>query len=171
VSSPRRRWWRRIVIAAIVVVAAVALVRAWDASRQLPNGDGWQLLAQQRATGDRNGVQLINDQAALDAAWKTMRLTSETPQVDFGRSIVAWLTPVGTIACTTRLDDISFDRERRLVDGAFSLGLTLGCDSPPVSDSFLVALNRDRLPDAPYRIRILGPDQPPVENGHLDVTD
>ena len=84
---------------------------------------------------------------------------------------MAWLTPVGTIACTTRLDDIRFDRERRLVDGAFSLGLTMGCESPPVGDSFLVALDRDRLPDAPYEIRILGPDPTGVENGHLEVTD
>ena len=156
---------------AVLVVAAIALTRAWDASRQLPTGDGWHVLGQQRATGERNQVQLITDQASLDAAWQKMRLTSDLPQVDFERSVVAWLTPVGTIACTTRLDDVRFDREGRLVDGAFSLGLTLGCQSPPVGDSFLVALDRDRLPDSPYQIRILGPDQTGVENGHLEVTD
>ena len=39
-------------------------------------------------------------------------------------------------------------------------GLTLGCTSPPVGDSFLVAIDRDRLPTAPYQVRILGPDRP-----------
>jgi len=171
VSSLRgRRPWRRIAIAGILIVVAIGFVRAWDASRQVPSGDGWRILAHQRATGDRNQVKLITDQAGLDAAWREMLIRSEPLQVDFARSIVAWLTPVGTIACTTRLDDIRFDREERLVAGSFSLGLTLGCGSPPVGDSFLVALDRDRLPDAPYQIRILGPDPTGVTNGTLDVS-
>ncbi|HEX6868872.1 MAG TPA: hypothetical protein VF119_08695, partial [Candidatus Limnocylindrales bacterium] len=152
-----------------VVIVAIVFLGAWDASRQVPSGNGWRILAHQRATGDRNRVKLITDQAGLDAAWRAMRIVSEPLQVDFERSIVAWLTPVGTIACTTRLDDIRFDREHRLVDGAFSLGLTLGCGSPPVGDSFLVALDRDRLPDAPYQLRILGPDPTGVTNGTLDI--
>ena len=161
--------WRRIVGVSLVVVVGFGLLRAWDASRQLPSGDGWRILAQQRSTGDRNQVSVITDQAGLDAAWTDMRLTTDPTSVDFERSIVAWLTPVGTIACTTRLDDIRFDRGQRLVDGVFSLGLTLGCQSPPVADSFLVAIDRDRLPDAPYRIRILGPDPTGIANGELEV--
>lgn len=155
----------------VLVVIAFGLVRAWDASRQVPSGDGWRILAHQRATGDRNEVKLITDQAGLDAASQEMLLRTEPQQVDFGRSIVAWLTPVGTIACTTRLDDIRFDRDARLVDATFSLGLTMGCGSPPVGDSFLVAIDRDRLPDAPYQIRILGPDPRDLANGGLEVTD
>ena len=166
--SPRRPW-RRIAVAGLLVVVAIGFVRAWDASRQLPSGDGWRILAHQRATGDRNQVRLITDQAGLDAAWRELLIRSDPLEVDFRRSIVAWLTPVGTIACTTRLDDVRFDRDRRLVDGTFSLGLTMGCGSPPVGDSFLVALDRDRLPEAPYQVRILGPDPTGVTNGTLEV--
>jgi hypothetical protein len=169
-SLPGRRPWRRIAVIAILIVVVIGFGRAWDASRQVPSGDGWRILAHQRATGDRNQVKLITDQAGLDAAWREMLIRSDPLQVDFERSIVAWLTPVGTIACTTRLDDVRFDRDQRLVDGAFSLGLTSGCESPPVGDSFLVALDRDRLPDAPYQVRILGPDPTDVTNGTLDVS-
>jgi hypothetical protein len=170
-SRDGRRPWRRLVVAAVIALVAIGVVRAWDASRQPPTGDGWRILAHQRATGDRNGIRLITDQAGLDAAWREMRIPSDPLTADFGRSVVAWLTPVGTIACTTRLDDVRFDPGEHVVDGAFSLGLTSGCGSPPVSDSFLVAIDRDRLPAPPYRIRILGPDPRDAESGRLEVTD
>ena len=160
---------RRILISAILVVVAVVLVRAWEYSGQPQKGDGWQLLARQRAIGDRNAALLIEDQAGLDAAWKALLLRTDPPRVDFGRSVVAWLTPVGTIACPSRLDEIRFDRALRLVDGSFSLGLTMGCRSPAVSDAFLVAIDRDRLPAAPYQLRILGPDPGGVANGEVVV--
>ena len=167
--SPVRSSWRRLLIAAFVVVVAVALVRAWDHSRQPPSGDGWQILGRQRGVGDRNQVHLISDQAGLDAAWTVLRLTTDPPTVDFGRSVVAWLTPLGTISCPSRLDEIRFDAGEHRVDGAFSLGLSLGCTSPAVGDSFLVAIDRDRLPPAPYQVRIIGPEPPGVANGQLDV--
>ena len=164
----RRLSPRWIVGAVIVAVLAVGLVRAWDDSRQVSSGDGWQLLAHQRAVGDRNGVDLIGDQAAFELAWKRLLLRADPPQVDFDRSVVAVLTPLGTIACPTRLDRVRFDPDGRRVDGQFSRGLTLGCGSPPVSDTFLVALDRDRLPPAPFQVRILGPDPGDAVNGQLD---
>ena len=32
-----------------------------------------------------------------------------------------------------------------------------------------VSIDRDRLPAAPYQVRIIGPDPPGVANGQLDV--
>ncbi len=161
--------WRRILIGAILAVLAVGLVGAWNYSRQLPDGDGWQLLARQRGVGDRNEPRLITDQAGLDAAWNALLIHSDPPTVDFDRSVVAWLTPLGTVACPSRLDEIRFDAAQRVVDGSFSLGLTMNCRSPSVGDSFLVAIDRNRLPPTPYQVRILGPDPPGVPNGQLDV--
>jgi hypothetical protein len=161
--------WRRILIGATLAVLAVALVVAWDYSRQLPSGDGWQLLARQRGVGDRNEARLITDRAGLDAAWNALLMRSDPPGVDFARSVVVWLTPLGTISCPSRLDEIRFDPAARVVDGSFSLGLTMNCRSPSVGDSFLVAIDRNRLPPTPYQVRILGPDPPGVTNGHLEV--
>jgi hypothetical protein len=161
--------WPRILIGATLAVFAVALVGAWDYSRQPPNGDGWQLLARQRGVGDRNKPRLLTDQAGVDAAWNALHMRSDPPGVDFERSVVVWLTPLGTISCPSRLDEIRFDSAERLVDGSFSLGLTMNCRSPSVGDSFLVAIDRNRLPPTPYQVRILGPDPPGVTNGQLDV--
>jgi hypothetical protein len=61
---------RRTLAAGAVAVLVVGLVRAWDDSRQVSSGDGWQLLVRQRAVGERGRVTLIGDQAALEAAWK-----------------------------------------------------------------------------------------------------
>jgi hypothetical protein len=169
VRSLARPSWRRILIGAILVTGAVVLVRAWEYSGQPQGGDGWQLLARQRGIGDQNAAHLIDDQPGLNAAWKALLLRTDQPSVDFGRSVVAWLTPVGTIACPSRLDEIRFDPARRVVDGSFSLGLTMGCRSPAVSDAFLVAIDRDRLPEAPYQLRILGPDPGGVANGQVVV--
>ena len=160
---------RLILIAGALAILGVGLVRAWDDSRQVSSGDGWQLLARQRAVGERGRIDVIDDQAAFDAAWKGLLLRTDPPTVDFQRSVVAWLTPLGTIACPTRLDRIRFDPDRHLVDGQFSLGLTFGCRSPSVSDTFLVALDRDRLPSVPYQLRILGPDPGDAVNGQLDL--
>jgi hypothetical protein len=160
---------RRILIGATVAVIAVAFVGAWNYSRQLPSGDGWQLLARQRGLGDRNAPRLLTDQVGLDAAWTALLIHSNPPDVDFGRSVVVWLTPLGTVSCPSRLDEIRFDPSARVVDGSFSLGLTMNCRSPSVSDSFLVAIDRTRLPPTPYQVRILGPDPPGVMNGQLDV--
>ena len=115
-------------------------------------------------------MHLIGDQAGLDAAWTALRLVTDPPMIDFGRSVVAWLTPLGTISCPSRLDEIRFDPMANLVDGAFSLGLSMGCQSPAVGDSFLVAIDRDRLPAPPYQVRILGPDPPGKANGQVDVS-
>jgi hypothetical protein len=169
VHSLARPSGRRILIGAILIVVAAVLVRAWEYSRQPATGDGWQLLARQRAIGDRNAAHVIDDQAGLDAAWKALLLRSDPPRVDFTRSVVVWLTPVGTIACPSRLDEIRFDPAQQLVDGWFSLGLTMGCRSPSVNDAFLVAIDRDRLPEVPYQIRILGPDPDGVANGEIVV--
>jgi hypothetical protein len=171
VRSRRHLSWRWILVACALVVVGVGLVRAWDDSRQVASGDGWQLLARQRAVGERGRVSVIDDQAAFDAAWTGLLLHADPPVVDFERSVVVWLTPLGTIACPTRLDRIRFDPDGHLVDGQFSLGLTFGCQSPSVSDTFLVAIDRDRLPATPYRIRILGPDPGDVVKGQLDLSD
>ena len=52
--------------------------------------------------------------------------------------------------------------------GSSRSGSRWAARSPPVSDTFLVALDRDRLPAAPYQVRILGPDPGDAVTGQLD---
>jgi hypothetical protein len=71
---------------------------------------------------------------------------------------VFWLVPQGTIGCPSRLDRVAFDATGRTVSGVFSLGLTAGCDRAAVPDSFLIAVDRRRLPAEPFEIRLVGPE-------------
>lgn len=141
-------------IAAILVVAVFAW--AWDRSSQPDTGDGWRLLGRQRAIGEQGSVTAITDADALTEAWDELRLR-DAPAVDFGTDAVYWLVAKGTIGCPSRLDGITFDPVARTVTGAFSLGLTAGCDRAAVSDSFLVAVDRGRLPAEPFEVRLVGP--------------
>jgi hypothetical protein len=44
--------------------------------------------------------------------------------------------------------------------GSVSLAVTAGCDERDVPDSFLVAIDRDRLPAAPYTVQLGDPPPP-----------
>lgn len=89
--------------------------------------------------------------------------------VDFGRSTVFWLTSIGTIGCPSRLDDIRIDPVEALIDVRFSRGFTLGCDDGVVPDSFLVSVDRDRLPTIPYRLRLSGATPPGIAGAEVEV--
>jgi hypothetical protein len=158
------------ILAAIIVGGlAIAFALAWDASRQPSSGRDWRLVAQQRGSGDPGQVQVLDDEADVAAAWKALNLVGPPAIVDFDRSLALWLTGVGTIGCPSRLDDISIDAAGGDVVATFSRGFTLGCDDGVVPDSFLVAVDRDRLPPGPFRVRLVGPHPPEVTPGFVEV--
>jgi hypothetical protein len=150
----RHRWRSTVVIGAIVLIAGFAW--AWDRSSQPSKGDGWRLLARQRAIGELRTATQVPDAAGLAMAWAKLRLKDQ-PVVDFASDAVFWLVSVGTIGCPSRLDGVTFDAAARTMTGVFSLGLTAGCDSATVPDSFLIAVDRRRLPVEPFEIRLAGP--------------
>ena len=145
--------------ALLAVAGVVAFGWAWDRSSQPASGDGWSLLARQRGLAGADEAVTIDDQAGLAAAWKNFRVLGDppTPTVDLATSAVVWFTTRGTIGCPSRLDGLRFDVERKLVVVMFSRGLTAGCDSAAVPDSFLVVVERGRLPSGPYTFESSGP--------------
>lgn len=148
---------------------ALGFLYAWDGSRQPTSGDGWQLLAAQRSVGEFDSVALIRDQTELGAAWEAMLLRTAVPAVDFDRWLVGWFVDTGTIGCRSRLDGIVFDAGRRIVAGAFSRGLVSGCDDGRVPDSFVVALDRRRLPPLPFTLLLRDPLPADAPNGRVEV--
>ena len=140
----------------IGVVAVVGFIQAWDLSSQPTSGDGWELLARQRAVPGPAASTPLLDAATVADAWHTLRIGGE-PEVDLTTQAVFWLSTNGTIGCPARLDGVDIDTPDRAVVGRFSLGLTSGCDDKVVPDSFLVAIERDRLPPAPFAVRVIGP--------------
>ena len=168
-QPPRRASATSILGAIVAGGLAITFVLAWDASRQPSGGRDWRLVAEQRGLGDPGQVRLIDDDTDLAAAWKALHLVGPPAVLDFDRSLAFWLTGVGTVGCPSRLDDITIDATGGDVVATFSRGLTLGCDDGVVPDSFLVVLDRDRLPAGPFRVRLVGPHPPEVTPGSVDV--
>jgi hypothetical protein len=168
-----QRWSRRrrLLSALVLGVAVLGLLYAWDGSRQPVSGNGWTILLAQRGLGTPNTVGLIADQAALDAAWDAFRARGSAPRVNFDRLLVLQLIDSGAIACRSRLDGISVDRERRLVSGSFSRGLVAGCDDGIVPDSFLVAVDRGMLPVAPWTLLLRDPPPADAPDARLEVSE
>jgi hypothetical protein len=143
-------------VAAVAIVAVAGFAWAWDRSSQPTAGDGWQLLGRQRSLGEAGSARTIADADRLAEVWASL-LLRDPPRIDFATHAVLWLVPVGSIGCPSRLDGVTFDAPGRTVTGSFSLGLSAGCDRVAVADSFVVAVDRRRLPAEPFAIRLIGP--------------
>jgi hypothetical protein len=138
--------------ALLLGVIALVVLFGFDGSRQPTSGNGWRLLATQRASGSPGSVLPIADEPALQAAWKALYLHGDAPAVDFSNVAVYWLTSVGSIACPSRLNGIHVDDAAAMVTASFSLAVTAGCDSNRVPDSFLLAIDRAVLPAGRYEV-------------------
>ena len=168
-QRPSRR--RRIALSLLLGALVLGVLYLWDGSRQPVSGNGWRILLAQRALGTLNSVAVINDQAELDAAWDTLRALGAAPRLDFDRQLVVQLVDSGAISCRSRLDGIAVDRERRVVSGVFSRGLVVGCDDSVVADSFLVAIDRARLPAAPWTLQLRDPLPPDAPEAQVEVPE
>jgi hypothetical protein len=121
---------------ALLVVALILLFVA-DGSRQPLSGPGWRILGYQRGVSGSADVIPIQDQQALDAAWDS------------------------TSGCPSPLPRLRPDPATTTVVQTFTLALTFGCDTINVPDSFLVAIDQDRLPAGPYHLERAGPQGVP----------
>jgi hypothetical protein len=153
-TSPRAL--RRYVL---LVVALIVLFVA-DGSRQPTSGPGWRILGYQRGVAGSADVVLIQDQQALDAAWDRLLLRSDPPPLPAG-AMTFWVTSTGTFGCPSHFAGLQPDPATATVVLTFTLALTSGCDTMSVPDSFLVTIDRDRLPAGPYHLERVGPQGEP----------
>jgi hypothetical protein len=152
----------------LAFVLAFALLYVMDGSRQPTSGSGWQVIAYQRGLGRVGTVTAIGDQPALEAAFDFLHLAAP-PVVDFGRSAVFVFVGIGTVGCPDRFEGIDFDLGRRVVSAAFARRLMFDCDPSRVPDSFIVALDRARLPPAPFRVQAASLPAVGVVGSSIDV--
>ncbi len=135
-----------------------------DAPRPGPQasaGEGWRLLGHEAGVGPgyRTGIATTPEQ--LDVLWGEAELAGAPPAVDFVSEVVIWFSAVTGSSCPDlRFDGIGVDPGRALV-WADVARLDVGaCTADIFPHSFVVAVQRDRLPAAPLGIQ-LGPDDPP----------
>ncbi len=127
---------------------------------QPTGGDGWRLLGTDR-TGPayRTGVATTLEQ--YGDLWAEAGLTGQSPAVDFETEIVIWFGAVYGSSCPVRLDDVAVDTEHRVVYGGFVMpGNPTVCTGDANPEAYVVALARDRLPEAPFAVQLDAEDPP-----------
>jgi hypothetical protein len=128
---------------------------------QPTGGEGWRLLGTDRTgPGYRTGVATTPEQYA--DLWQEAGLAGEGPPVDFGTEIVIWFGAVYGSGCPIRLDDVVVDTGSQLIHGHFVMpGNPAACNDDANSEAYVVAVPRDRLPEAPFAVQ-LDADEPPA---------
>lgn len=158
-SDLRHRHMRRVGIALGVVALGFAIVAALfyvtsytDATR----GDGWQLLAAAGRAGSIEELEpraeVISTAPALADEWLALGLGGEPGEIDFERAVVLRVTFVGSGSCPVHLDELRLTDVPIVARG--STGLYSGCTADAVPYTFLLAVDRDRLPTGPFAILV-----------------
>ena len=129
---------------------------------QAVTGDGWRLLAdEQDGQSYRTGIAW--DEASLAELWREIPLPGEPPAVDFASEVVIWFGAVYGSSCPNlRLDGVTFDDRRKLVYADIvNVGIENVCTMDANPRTYLVAVDRSRLPAPPFGIQ-LGESDPPA---------
>ena len=128
---------------------------------QPEGGDGWRLLGNASGQGQAYRTGIGWDDASYADLWQLSGLPGEPPPVDFESEVAIWLGAVTGSSCPNlRLDDVVVDEAAALVYGELVLLDVGGCTDDIFPVTFVVALERERLPAGPFAIQ-LGPEDPP----------
>lgn len=136
---------------------------------QAESGDGWRLLGDQKV-GAPYRVAIMADQASYAARWDRVGMKGKPPVVDFQEEVAIWFGAVYGGNCPSlRLDDVLVDASTNTIHP-----LIVNLDEPGVcwddanGHAYWVAVPRDRLPAAPFRIG-LSADPDSLANAMIQV--
>jgi hypothetical protein len=141
-------------------VAALIVLFVADGSRQPTSGPGWRILGYQRGVVWNQDLVLITGQEELDSAWDRLLIRSDPPGLP-STAMTFWITATGRFGCPAHFAGLLTDPAAATVVLTFTLAITSGCDTMSVPDSFLLAIDRDRLPVGPIQLKRVGPDGEP----------
>ena len=119
---------------------------------QLEGGDGWSYLAEADTMPDTELPGILADLATLSAMWRRLGIPGEPTGVDFEKQVVLSLVIGHSGSCPrTRLDDVVVDGTR-VYAMIPTITDEMGCTSDWVPRTYLVAVDRDRLPAPPFQL-------------------
>jgi hypothetical protein len=119
---------------------------------QLEGGDGWAYLGEADAMPDNELHRILADPATLSSMWDQLGIQEEPPRVDFQKQVVLALVIGHSGSCPrTRLDDVVVDG-RQVYAIIPTITDEMGCTDDWVPRTYLVAVERDRLPAPPFQL-------------------
>lgn len=123
-------------------------------------GEGWRLLVNEPQVGEAYRTGIATDPESLRGLWAAIGLDTPLPEVDFDTEVVIWFGAVYGSSCPDlRLDDVIVDGD--LVHALIVLATPhLACTDDANPLAFVVAVDREKLPEGPFAIQ-LGPSDPP----------
>ena len=129
---------------------------------QAQAGEGWRLLADEQS-GQAYRTGIAWDEASLTELWREIPLDSELPAVDFESEVVIWFGAVYGSSCPNlRFDAVVFDNPKQLIYADIvNTEIVNVCTADANPRTYVVAVDRSRLPAPPFGIQ-LGPDDPPA---------
>ncbi len=124
---------------------------------QPDGGQGWRLLVDRPDIGRPWATGFAETEAELAALWSEIGLRSPIPQIDFSGEAVIWFGPAVSGSCRNiRLDAVNIDLERRTVIPVIVLpGGAAACTADANPHAYVVAVERERLPDRPFTIELI----------------
>ncbi len=133
------------------------VVPAGDQPRR---GDGWRLLGEGRTGASyRTGIATTAEQYA--ALWTRSGLDGEPAPVDFETEVAIWFGAVYGSGCDIRLDGVAVDDDAALVHADLVIPeAPAGCSGDANPKTYVVAVERQRLPAGAFAIQ-LGAEDPP----------
>jgi hypothetical protein len=147
---------------ALVLASCGFLVDGSQTSNIRAEGDGWRLLGRFR-TNVPYAVRVASDPAELGAELLWHGIDAQPQDWDPESEVLAFFSEgIGSSCPEVAIGDIVIDRDARLVYGRFideiaaQMGSTpRACTADLVgSQTFVVALERDRLPASPFTVRL-----------------
>lgn len=144
------------------------------AGAQVPEGDGWRLLADEQGVGQAYRTGIASDPASYRQLWAAVGLPGDPPAVDFESEVVIWFGAVYGSSCPDlRLDDVRVDLDRALVYAEIVLiDPPSACTADANPRAYVVALHRPKLPSGPFAIQLRADDPPagaPEERTLVDI--
>jgi hypothetical protein len=144
------------VLAVSVLLVVATMGYLWYTStNDATAGGGWRLLAAVRAGNDvtfEHGgtAKMLGDNAAMQADWDALGVTEQLAPVRFDLETVIRATTFGSGSCPLHLDSVDFKANAVVIRA--SQGFVMACSGDAVPYSFVVAIQRERLPATPFTV-------------------
>jgi hypothetical protein len=162
--------WRNTRAVAMSAAVMLGLTACGGGSTPVPSvagaqqtaGDGWRLLVDELG-GDTYRTGIAADDEGYERLWDEIGLPLPRPAVDLDSEVVIWFGAVFSGSCPDiRLDDVVVDGAERLVHARIvHVDRAEACTDDANPRAFVVAVERARLPEAPFAIQLRAEDPYP----------